>query len=81
MYIYRHKQRVTASSGSIWKVKQLTVSGEPSEWDDGNTHYYSPGKQEWVTIKESDDYYELENWMTDYIRKNHLYYDDFKITH
>ena len=43
-------------------------------------HIYTPGKQEWLVIKEFDDFEKAENWMTDYIRKNHFYYGDFKIT-
>ena len=43
-------------------------------------HIYDPGKQEWLVIKEFDDFEKAENWMADYIRKNHFYYGDFKIT-
>lgn len=63
-----------------WKVKALTVTGTATERVENGIHIYDPGKQEWLVIKEFDDFEKAENWMTDYIRKNHFYYGDFKIT-
>ena len=63
-----------------WKVKALTVTGTATERVENGIHIYTPGKQEWLVIKEFDDFEKAENWMTDCIRKNHFYYGDFKIT-
>jgi hypothetical protein len=63
-----------------WKVKALTVTGTATERVENGIHIYDPGKQEWLVIKEFDDFEKAENWMADYIRKNHFYYGDFKIT-
>ena len=63
-----------------WKVKALTVTGTATERVENGIHIYDPGKQEWLVIKEFDDFERAENWMADYIRKNHFYYGDFKIT-
>ena len=63
-----------------WKVKVLTVTGTATERVENGIHIYDPGKQEWLVIKEFDDFEKAENWMADYIRKNHFYYGDFKIT-
>ena len=62
------------------KVKALTVTGTATERVENGIHIYDPGKQEWLVIKEFDDFEKAENWMADYIRKNHFYYGDFKIT-
>ena len=63
-----------------WKEKALTVTGTATERVENGIHIYTPGKQEWLVIKEYDDFEKAENRMTDYIRKIHFYYGDFKIT-
>lgn len=63
-----------------WKVKALTATGTATERVENGIHIYSPGKLEWRVIKEFVDYEKAEAWMADYIRKNHPYYGDFKIT-
>ena len=51
-----------------WKVKALTVTGTATERVENGIHIYTPGKQEWLVIKEFDDFEKAENWMTDYIK-------------
>ena len=63
-----------------WKVKALTVTGTATERVENEIHIYDPCKQEWLVIKEFDDFEKAENRMIGYIRKNNLYHGDFKIT-
>ena len=63
-----------------WKVKALTATGVATERVENGIRIYNPSKAEWKVIREFFDYEEAENWMVDYIRKNNLYYGDFKIT-
>ena len=63
-----------------WKVKALIATGTATERVENEIHIYDPSKQEWLVIKEFDDFEKAENWMIGYIRKNNLYHGDFKIT-
>ena len=76
----KNKKTEEHTMAKTWKVKALTVTGTATERVENGIHIYTPGKQEWLVIKEFDDFEKAENWMTDYIRKNHFYYGDFKIT-
>ena len=82
IYSYRKGKQKNGGThnGKNMESRSVTVTGTATERVENGIHIYDPGKQEWLVIKEFDDFEKAENWMTDYIRKNHFYYGDFKIT-
>lgn len=66
---------------NTWKVKALTAIGKGTEKVENGIRIYIPPKAEWKVLREFESPEKAEIWMTDYIRKNDLYYGDFKITH
>lgn len=62
-----------------WKVKARMTTGKAAEWVENGIRTYSPGKIEWVVIREFDDFIEADDWLCDYVNENGYNITDFNI--